>query len=365
MARLIQKSGYIQGGRAARYMEYVAKRDGVEIIQSTEPVTKKQMQFLTKLLKDFPDAKELFEYSDYLQTPNRGTASAFIAAALDTHLHELESESGYMAYIANRPRAEKRGGHGLFSAADVTDLKAAKSELETHAGKVWTFIFSLRREDAERLGYSKAAAWQNLLKQESHSIAEAMRIPPEKFRWYAAYKAIWLALYIVPVIALALCMLQKRKTLAKRCRRRKSGYVVCIPDFVAVLGTVFAAAASLLGVYAVLTASGQLSEMLVIYLICGGGQWLGIYAAALTIRWRIVVKGSELTVYPLFSKIYQINLCDVLSAKCQVKDNQTRSERIVLRTSERRIVIDKSMIAYNLFKAHLERELPKDIREGF
>ena len=56
MARLIQKSGYIQGGRAARYMEYVAKRDGVEVIQSTEPVTKKQMQFLTKLLKDFPDA---------------------------------------------------------------------------------------------------------------------------------------------------------------------------------------------------------------------------------------------------------------------------------------------------------------------
>ena len=187
MARLIQKSGYIQGGRAARYMEYVAKRDGVEVIQSTEPVTKKQMQFLTKLLKDFPDAKELFEYSDYLQTPNRGTASAFIAAALDTHLHELESESGYMAYIANRPRVEKHVGHGLFSAADVTDLKAAKNELETHAGKVWTFIFSLRREDAERLGYSKAATWQNLLKQESHSIAEAMRIPPEKFRWYAAY----------------------------------------------------------------------------------------------------------------------------------------------------------------------------------
>ena len=73
MARLIQKSGYIQGGRAARYMEYVAKRDGVEIIQSTEPVTKKQMQFLTKLLKDFPDAKELFEYRDYYgqNTPPR------------------------------------------------------------------------------------------------------------------------------------------------------------------------------------------------------------------------------------------------------------------------------------------------------
>lgn len=187
MARLIQKSGYIKNGKATGYMEYVATRDGVEIIQSTEPVTKKQEQFIQKLLKDFPDAKELFEYSDYLQTPNQGKASAFIAVALDTHLHEVESESGYMSYIAQRPRAEKHGGYGLFSKADVTDLKAAKAELEAHNGKVWTFIFSLRREDAERLGYNKAAAWQNLLKQESAAIAEAMRIRTDDFRWYAAY----------------------------------------------------------------------------------------------------------------------------------------------------------------------------------
>ena len=187
MARLIQKSGYIKNGKATGYMEYVATRNGVEIIRSTEPVTKKQEQFIKRLLKDFPDAKELFEYSDYLQTPNRGTASAFIAVALDTHLHEVESESGYMSYIAQRPRAEKHGGHGLFSEADVTDLKAAKAELDAHEGKVWTFIFSLRREDAERLGYNKAAVWQNLLKQESAAIAEAMRIRSDDFRWYAAY----------------------------------------------------------------------------------------------------------------------------------------------------------------------------------
>lgn len=187
MARLIQKSGYIKNGKATGYMEYVATRDGVEIIQSTQPVTRKKEQFIARLLKDFPDAKELFEYSDYLQTPNRGTASAFIATALDTHLHEMESESGYMSYIAQRPRAEKHGGHGLFGKADVTDLKAAKAELEAHDGKVWTFIFSLRREDAERLGYNKAAAWRNLLKQESASIAEAMRIQTDDLRWYAAY----------------------------------------------------------------------------------------------------------------------------------------------------------------------------------
>ena len=187
MARLIQKSGYIKAGKETGYMEYVATRDGVEIIKSTEPVTKKQEQFIKRLLKDFPDVKELFEYGDYMQTPDRGTASAFIVTALDTHLHEVESESGYMSYIAQRPRAEKHGGHGLFSEADVTDLKAAKTELEAHNGKVWTFIFSLRREDAECLGYNKAAAWRNLLKQESAAIAEAMRIQTDDFRWYAAY----------------------------------------------------------------------------------------------------------------------------------------------------------------------------------
>ena len=187
MARLIQKSGYIKNGKATGYMEYVATRDGVEIIQSTEPATKKQEQFIKRLLKDFPDAKELFEYSDYLQVPNRGTASAFIATTLDTHLHEVESESGYMSYIAQRPRAEKHGGHGLFCEADTTDLKAAKAELDAHDGKVWTFIFSLRREDAERLGYNKAAAWRNLLKHESAAIAEAMRIQTDDLRWYAAY----------------------------------------------------------------------------------------------------------------------------------------------------------------------------------
>ena len=39
MARLIQKSGYIKNGKATGYMEYVATRDGVEIVQSSECAT--------------------------------------------------------------------------------------------------------------------------------------------------------------------------------------------------------------------------------------------------------------------------------------------------------------------------------------
>ena len=186
MARLIQKSGYFKGGSTG-YMKYIAQRDGVEITSDTGPVTEKQRQLIEDLLKNYPDAKELFEYEDYLTTPNRATASAYIAAALDSHLHEMEPESGYMKYIAQRPRAEKHGGHGLFSAAPVTDLNKAVAELNAHKVRVWTFIFSLRREDAVQTGYSNAEAWRTLLLQQSGTLAEALRIPQDKLRWYAAF----------------------------------------------------------------------------------------------------------------------------------------------------------------------------------
>lgn len=187
MARLIQKSGYFKGGSGVGYMRYVAQREGVEITSDTGPVTQMQQKLIAKIQKDFPDTKDSFEYEDYLITPNRATASAYIDAALDSHLHEMEPESGYMKYIAQRPRAEKHGGHGLFSAAPVTDLNKAVAELDAHTGRVWTFIFSLRREDAVQTGYNNAEAWRTLLLQQSGTLAEALRIPQDKLRWYAAF----------------------------------------------------------------------------------------------------------------------------------------------------------------------------------
>ena len=187
MARLIQKSGYFKGGSGVGYMRYVAQREGVEITSDTGPVTQMQQKLIAKIQKDFPDTKDSFEYEDYLITPNRATASAYIDAALDSHLHEMEPESGYMKYIAQRPRAEKHGGHGLFSAVPVTDLNKAAAELDAHTGRVWTFIFSLRREDAVQTGYNNAEAWRTLLLQQSGTLAEALRIPQDKLRWYAAF----------------------------------------------------------------------------------------------------------------------------------------------------------------------------------
>ncbi len=168
-------------------MKYIATREGVEKLSGNGPVTQGQRELIQKLLHDFPDAEELFEYEDYRKTPTLGTASAFITMALDANLHEIDSESGYMQYIATRPRVQKRGAHGLFSSATAVDLTAAMSELEAHEGNVWTIIYSLRREDAARLRYDSAEAWRSLLMMHQVDLANAMKISTDNFRWYAAF----------------------------------------------------------------------------------------------------------------------------------------------------------------------------------
>ena len=187
MAKLVQKSGYIKSGKAGGYMRYIATREGVEKLAGNGAVTKGQRELIQKLLTDFPDAAELFEYEDYCKTPTLGTASAFIGMALDANIHEIDSESGYMQYIATRPHVQKHGSHGLFSSATAVDLTSAMSELEAHEGNVWTIIYSLRREDAARLEYDSADAWRTLLMENAPTLAKSMKISLDNFHWYAAF----------------------------------------------------------------------------------------------------------------------------------------------------------------------------------
>ena len=168
-------------------MKYIATREGVEVLTGKGPATEKQKEMVAKLLKDFPDVRDSFEYEDYKQAPTLHTASALISAALDSHMQNLQSENGYLKYIATRPGAEKHGAHGLFGRQENTNLTTAMHDLTAHDGNVWTIIYSLHREDAERLGYNNAAAWRKLLVSQQNKFAEAFHIPASALHWYAAY----------------------------------------------------------------------------------------------------------------------------------------------------------------------------------
>ena len=76
MARIVLISPYLKGGqnaaKLAQRTRYVATRPGVELLadeRSTLPATKKQQEFIARLLKSFPSCWELIEYEEYLDHP--------------------------------------------------------------------------------------------------------------------------------------------------------------------------------------------------------------------------------------------------------------------------------------------------------
>ena len=190
MAGLIVKSPYLKcggGSSVSGYLRYIGTRERVEILPDDRPPTRKQEQLITKLTKDFPEAKELGEYSDYKDKPTKVNASVFITRALEENWSQVQQSDGYMKYIATRPRAERLGDHGLFGDEETVNLEQAMRELDQYNGNVWTHILSVKREDAVRLGYDSAIAWRNLLRANRNEVAAAMNIQPNHFRWYAAF----------------------------------------------------------------------------------------------------------------------------------------------------------------------------------
>src|SRR5699024_12230788 len=90
----------------------------------------------------------------------------YIATRDGVELMEPTAGGGYLEYIAERPRS-----HGLISADGAADLEQTMEEINAHAGPVWTFIYSLKREDAARLGYENGEVWHRVLlaRSEEHT----------------------------------------------------------------------------------------------------------------------------------------------------------------------------------------------------
>lgn len=196
MPRIIFKCPYLKGGAKSashlnNYVRYMATREGAQHLSpdfARCPVTEPQKWLVERLLRDFPLSRGLFEYEDYVAAPTQGNASEFIARALEDNADQISKRENYVDYIANRPRAQRRGSHALFTDTDEPlVLSQIADAVAHHPGNIWLPIISLRREDAARLGYDDAAQWRELLTGFAPEMAEAMKIPVEQFRWYAAF----------------------------------------------------------------------------------------------------------------------------------------------------------------------------------
>lgn len=171
MPKIIFTSRYMRDAPPAQlenYVRYIGTREGVEKVDESKlqlPATKNQRQMIKQLLRDIPASKEMLEYTDFLLQPTIGNASEFISCALEQNLDLIAKRENYVDYIANRPRVERVGEHGLFTdAGKPVVLAKVQEEVMAHKGPVWTHVVSLRREDAARLGYDSAEQWMALLR---------------------------------------------------------------------------------------------------------------------------------------------------------------------------------------------------------
>ena len=107
---------------------------------------------------------------------------------MEDYAYEISGRKAYADYIATRPRAERFGSHGLFTDDGVqVQLSKVTEELDRHKGNIWTAIISIRREDAERLGFNTGSRWRDMLRTQTESLAKNLKIPMQNLRWYAAF----------------------------------------------------------------------------------------------------------------------------------------------------------------------------------
>lgn len=122
MPKIIVKCRYIKSAPTHRsnLVEYMATREGADKnISADRPATKKQEELIARLLHSAPDAKNMFEFEDYTTNPSAKSASEFITQALEQNADRFTDRKIFLEYIANRPRVQKLGSHGLFSDTDA------------------------------------------------------------------------------------------------------------------------------------------------------------------------------------------------------------------------------------------------------
>ena len=194
MPKIIFTSRYIKNparANAGKLVKYMGTREGVEKLPDGfdhRPATKKQIALICDLIKAYPPAWNYPEFVDFRQEQSRGMATEFIDAFIERNADQIDGIKKLVSYMGERPGVERLGKHGLFCQTDdKINLDAVAEQVSRHEGILWTHVVSLRREDAERLGYNNAHAWKELVRRNALQIAQAHKIEPSQMKWYAAF----------------------------------------------------------------------------------------------------------------------------------------------------------------------------------
>ena len=184
MPRLVTKFKYLKYLKPNRkvsaggYAKYIATRDGVDKIDDTQkfaPATTKQKNLIEKIIKDFPDCKEMFEYADYLEKLNMGTASDFISRAIEDNAYEmvgiLENDSVMTKKLQRFGYVDVRINKESIIGSDMTNFEAHefhRSKLTEHLDDQTVYSVEKDRGNGNINKWSCGYTYKNFLGGYAH-----------------------------------------------------------------------------------------------------------------------------------------------------------------------------------------------------
>ncbi len=123
--------------------------------------------------------------SRYLKSGSKKKLKNYVKyiATREGSVPTVSERENYVGYLANRPNS-----HGLFNEKDdPINLEKVAKEVANHSGNVYTHVVSLRRDDAQKMGYDNLNAWRDLVIRQIPNIAKNQKIDLKNLRWYAAF----------------------------------------------------------------------------------------------------------------------------------------------------------------------------------
>ncbi|MCM1529717.1 MAG: relaxase MobL [Alistipes sp.] len=123
--------------------------------------------------------------SRYLKSSSKKKLKNYVKyiATREGVINTISERKNYVGYLANRPNS-----HGLFNEKDEPiNLEKTAKEIADHRGNVWSHVVSLRRDNAQKMGYDNLNAWRDLVLRQIPSIAKNQKIDLKNMRWYAAF----------------------------------------------------------------------------------------------------------------------------------------------------------------------------------
>lgn len=141
-------------------------------------------------------------------------------------------------------------------------------------------------------------------------------------------------------------------------------FVVMVPKIVLIIGIIGDSmfSAIILG----FTLFSKELPHIIFYIVFELFIWLGTYLILKALRFKVVVKGEKITICSIFKKPYTFTFSEIVSVVRQVKRNQVKSERIVIKTvSGKKLIVESAEISYKRFLQEIKAKVKSEYLVGF